>query len=556
LVETLEILVQRAQTGDTQAYEVIVRRFQDMAVGYSFSFLGDMQLAEDAAQEAFINAYYDLPALRNPAAFPGWFRRIVFKHIDRARRGKHVTLLSLEDVSPLADSTSNPALIAEKRELTDYVRAAIAGLPEHQRSVVTLFYISEYPLKEISAFLEVPLGTVKTRLYTARQQLKQRILTLMQEELFNQRPSRNDAFTQKVIQFFRATAEGNVEQVQTLLTEDAALARATGLVESPLWQSETSALHLAVMHGRKDIIDLLLAHGADINEKDKKWGFTALHHAIDLAAFLTDYAELGMVEFLLSRGAHKDIFAHLWLNDLEGVENFLAGDPAAVNAIGPNSGTPLCHVFDLPMARLLLEHGADMFFPLDSAWGKTTPLRWVASRPAVFRFLLDYAGVPLDIFLWCVLGETDQVAAQIVADPALVHARTGPDHVLEPDLTALHLAAQYGHVAIASLLLNAGADVNATAPAVYDMTPLHLAIWRGRRDEPDTLPETADPLQGPGVLQLLPDIPKLLLEHGADVAARDSERELTPLGWAESNLEDETDRSAVIALLRQFSAQS
>ena len=197
-----------------------------------------------------------------------------------------------------------------------------------------------------------------------------------------------------------------------------------------------------------------------------------------------------------------------------------------------------------------------MFAPLDSGWGKTTPLRWVATRPEIFRFLLDYAGVPLDIFLWCVLGETDQVAAQIAADPTLVHARTGPDHVLEPDLTALHLAAPYGHVAITRLLLGAGADVNAAAPAVNNMTPLHLVIWRGRREEPDTLPETADPLQGPGVLLLLPDIPKLLLEHGADVTARDSDRELTPLGWAESNLEDETDRSAVVALLRQFSAQS
>ena len=58
------------------------------------------------------------------------------------------------------------------------------------------------------------------------------------------------------------------------------------------------ALHVAVMHGRKDIVDLLLAHGADINARDDKYRFNALIHAIDLADFMPEYAALGMVEFL------------------------------------------------------------------------------------------------------------------------------------------------------------------------------------------------------------------------------------------------------------------
>ena len=70
-------LVAAARAGDLEAYGQLVRCFQDMAYGYAYAVLGDFHLAEDAAQEAFLQAYRDLPDLREPAAFPGWLRRIV-----------------------------------------------------------------------------------------------------------------------------------------------------------------------------------------------------------------------------------------------------------------------------------------------------------------------------------------------------------------------------------------------------------------------------------------------------------------------------------------------
>ncbi len=74
-MEELETLVTQAQKGDMHAYCTLVGLFQDMAYGYSFSLLGDFHLAQDAAQEAFVEAYRNLPQLREPAAFAGWFRR-------------------------------------------------------------------------------------------------------------------------------------------------------------------------------------------------------------------------------------------------------------------------------------------------------------------------------------------------------------------------------------------------------------------------------------------------------------------------------------------------
>ena len=75
----LSRLIIAARKGDDEAFEELIRRFQRMAVGYAFAILGDFQLAEDAAQEAFVEAYGKLAALREAEAFPGWLRKIVFK---------------------------------------------------------------------------------------------------------------------------------------------------------------------------------------------------------------------------------------------------------------------------------------------------------------------------------------------------------------------------------------------------------------------------------------------------------------------------------------------
>jgi DNA-directed RNA polymerase specialized sigma24 family protein len=89
-VEELNRLFARAQVGDLEAYGRIVRRFQDMAVGYAYSLLGDFHLAEDAAQEAFIEIYLYLGRLYGPAVFPSWLRRAVFKHCDRVTRRRQL----------------------------------------------------------------------------------------------------------------------------------------------------------------------------------------------------------------------------------------------------------------------------------------------------------------------------------------------------------------------------------------------------------------------------------------------------------------------------------
>lgn len=196
-MEELKSLVARAQSGDLDAYGEIVRRFQDMAYGYAFSILGDFHLAEDAAQEAFIHAYRDLANLREPAAFPGWFRRIVFKYCDRLTRRKRVPTAPLDVAAGLSSGEPGPAEVAEKREMKDAVLAAIRALPENERIATTLYYINGYSQEDIAEFLEVPETTVNNRLHASRKRLKERMIGMVDDTLKANAP--NERFSREVI---------------------------------------------------------------------------------------------------------------------------------------------------------------------------------------------------------------------------------------------------------------------------------------------------------------------------------------------------------------------
>ncbi len=203
-MEELARLIRRAQAGDGTAYDGIVRRFQDHTVGYAYSVLGDWHGAEDAAQDAFLQAFRDLPTLREAATFPAWLRRLVFKHCDRRTRQRQVQTLPLDAAHEIASSGGDPARAAEEAEGRAQVWDAIQTLPEHERSAVTLFYIGGHSQAEIGAFLSVPVPTVKKRLERARQRLKVR-MEMIEDALSGHAPSRDQRFTEAAALLRRIT---------------------------------------------------------------------------------------------------------------------------------------------------------------------------------------------------------------------------------------------------------------------------------------------------------------------------------------------------------------
>ena len=195
-MEELTSWVCRAKEGDRAAYDRIVRQFQDRAVAYGYSVLGDFHAAEDAAQEAFLQAFTDLPSLTEPAAFPGWFRKIVFKFCDRQTRGRRPAVTSLDAVRETLADQGDPAQRFEKEHRNAQVHAAVRSLPEPDRDVIVLFYIGEHSQQEIADFLQVPVTTVKKRLQRARARLQERMVVMVRETLRESAPSRDTRFTE------------------------------------------------------------------------------------------------------------------------------------------------------------------------------------------------------------------------------------------------------------------------------------------------------------------------------------------------------------------------
>jgi RNA polymerase sigma factor (sigma-70 family) len=203
-MEEIRTLISKTIAADSppvdrhEAFGKLVLRFQDMAFGCAYAVLGDFYLAQDAAQEAFITAWQKLGQLQNPDAFAGWLRRIVLTQCSRLTRGKRLRFVPLDEGLEVASSADSPQAAAEKGELMDRVLAAIKALPEHERMVTTLFYISDYSQAEISAFLELPVSTIAKRLFSARQRLKRSMLEMYKDNLRDHSPSRDRVFADQV----------------------------------------------------------------------------------------------------------------------------------------------------------------------------------------------------------------------------------------------------------------------------------------------------------------------------------------------------------------------
>lgn len=200
-----------------EAFGELVARFQDMAFGCAYAVLGDFYLAEDAAQESFITVWQSLQQLRTPEAFPGWLRRVVLTRCNRLTRGKRLQLVPLELAADTPSAAQDPHAATEQRELRRRMLEAIKALPESERLVTTLFYVSEYTQGDIGEFLQVPLTTVNKRLYAARRRLKESAaFEMFRDDLRRRRPSRDETFADKVNARLRPFGEGDWASVSAI----------------------------------------------------------------------------------------------------------------------------------------------------------------------------------------------------------------------------------------------------------------------------------------------------------------------------------------------------
>lgn len=177
-----EQIVERALTGDAEAFGEIVQRWERRIFALSFGMLGREEDARDATQETFLAAFRNLRAFRGEAKVSSWLHRIAVNQcITRQRRAKIRSESTLEteeekDASSFAAPVGySPARVCENSETTAAVRVAVNSLPLELRQVVVMKEFEELTFKEIADALDLPLSTVKSRLYTALKQLHMRL---------------------------------------------------------------------------------------------------------------------------------------------------------------------------------------------------------------------------------------------------------------------------------------------------------------------------------------------------------------------------------------------
>lgn len=181
-METLgsdEVIVERALTGDAEAFGELVRRWERRIFALTYGMLGHEEDARDATQETFIAAFRNLRGFRGEAKVSSWLHRIAVNQcISRQRRTKVRSESALDDeqdtgyAAPVSES---PVRVVEGRQETLAVRGAINSLPIELRQVVVMKEFEELTFREISDALDLPLSTVKSRLYTALKQLQMRL---------------------------------------------------------------------------------------------------------------------------------------------------------------------------------------------------------------------------------------------------------------------------------------------------------------------------------------------------------------------------------------------
>jgi RNA polymerase sigma-70 factor (ECF subfamily) len=179
-------LVKQTQQGDVLAFEKLFLRYQRRIYNLAYRMVGNEADAADLTQETFIRAYEAIPSLRNEAAFSTWLFRIV---VNLCKNHRKVAKLECDSLDELTDEngepefawvgtatmTESPAYALERAERDQQIQGALAALTDEHRTVVVLHHLEGLSLVEIATILHCQVGTVKSRLARAREELKRRL---------------------------------------------------------------------------------------------------------------------------------------------------------------------------------------------------------------------------------------------------------------------------------------------------------------------------------------------------------------------------------------------
>ncbi len=184
LEETDGSLVRRVQRGDKTAFDLLVRKYQHKVVKLVMRYVGNQAEAEDVAQEAFIKAYRALANFRGDSAFYTWLYRIAINTAKNTIGSRDRRTLPIEggdddegsyDLQDRLQDNATPEALAMTDEIRDTVNQAIAALPEDLRTAIVLRELEGLSYEDIAATMSCPVGTVRSRIFRAREAIDARL---------------------------------------------------------------------------------------------------------------------------------------------------------------------------------------------------------------------------------------------------------------------------------------------------------------------------------------------------------------------------------------------
>jgi len=182
-------LVERAQRGDKQAFELLVAKYQRKLGRLLSRFIRDASEVEDVTQEAFIKAYRALPAFRGDSAFYTWLYRIGINTaknylVAMGRRAPTTTDIDSEEAEGFEDGDqlrdlNTPENEMMSRQVAETVNQTLEELPEELRTAITLREIEGLSYEDIAKIMNCPIGTVRSRIFRAREAIAERLRPLL-----------------------------------------------------------------------------------------------------------------------------------------------------------------------------------------------------------------------------------------------------------------------------------------------------------------------------------------------------------------------------------------
>ena len=187
--EADQALVERVQAGDKQAFGLLVAKYQRKLMRLVMRLVRDAAEAEDVVQEAFIKAYRALPGFRGESAFYTWLYRIGVNTaknwlIAQGRRAPTSTEVDSEEAESYEDAdllrdVDTPERLLMSKQIAETVNGAMTTLPEELRTAITLREIDGLSYEEIAQVMDCPIGTVRSRIFRAREAIAQKLRPLL-----------------------------------------------------------------------------------------------------------------------------------------------------------------------------------------------------------------------------------------------------------------------------------------------------------------------------------------------------------------------------------------